>query len=68
MIEDITPAMDSRLRRLARKNGYTLHRSRWRRGSVDNFGGYMIVDENNCVIAGSRFDLGPSDVEAWFAD
>jgi len=68
MIEEIAPATDSRLRRLARKNGYSLRRSRWRWRSVDNSGGYMIVDENNCIILGSRFDLGPSDVEAWFAD
>jgi len=64
MIEEITPAIDSRLRRLARKNRYALRRSRCRRGSVDNFGGYMLIDEDNCVVAGSCFDLGPTDVEA----
>jgi len=68
MIEEIAPATDSRLRRLARKNGNRLRRSRWGRGLIDNFGGYMIVDENDCIISGSRFDLGPSDVEAWFAN
>jgi hypothetical protein len=68
MIEEIAPATDSRLRRLARKKGYSLRRSRWRCRSVDNFGGYIIVDQANGVIAGSRFDLGPSDIEAWFAE
>jgi hypothetical protein len=59
--------IDSRLRRLARRHGYVLQRSR--RGiSSDNFGGYMIVDPDiNACVAGSRFDLEPLDVEDWFA-
>ena len=32
--------------------------------SIDNFGGYMIVDvKTNAVIAGSRFNLDLDDVE-----
>lgn len=59
--------IDARLRRLARRHGYVLHRSR--RGiSLDNLGGYMIVDPYiNACVAGSRFDLEPTDVEDWFA-
>lgn len=58
---------DARLRRLARRYGYALHRSR-RGFSLDNLGGYRIVDpEGNACVAGARFDLEPADVEDWFA-
>ena len=34
--------------------------------SIDNFGGYMIVDvKTNAVIAGSRFNLDLDDVEGF---
>jgi hypothetical protein len=58
--------IDARIRRPARRHGYVLHRSR--RGiSLDNLGGYMIVDpQGNACVAGSRFDLEPADVEDWF--
>jgi hypothetical protein len=69
MTDEITPAVDSRLRRLARKKGYSLHRSRWRRDSIDNLGGYMIVDPMlNLCVAGERYDLAPSYVEDWLTD
>lgn len=63
----IHPSVDARLRRLARRHDHVLHRSR--RGiSLDNFGGYMIVDGYiGACVAGSRFDLEPEDVEDWFA-
>jgi hypothetical protein len=59
--------IDSRLRCLARRNGYVLRRSR-RGFSADNSGGYMVIDPYiNVCVAGSRFDLEPGDVEDWFA-
>jgi hypothetical protein len=69
MNEEITPSVDGRLRRLARRKGYILRRSRWRRYSIDNLGGYMIVDpDTNSCVAGERYDLEPSYVEAWLSD
>ena len=39
-------------------------RSRWRLGSLDNYGGFQIIDsEWNAVAAGSRFDMDYGDVE-----
>jgi hypothetical protein len=69
MTEEITRPVDSRLRRLARKKGYALRRSRWRRDSIDNLGGYMIVEPmRNLCVAGERFDLAPSFVETWLRE
>ena len=56
---------EARLRRLARRGGYSLHKSRagW---SLDNFGEFMIVDDDiNTIVAGERFDLSLDDVEEW---
>ena len=70
MIDDpyrSTAAHEARLRRLVHKEGCALSRSRWRLGSIDNFGGFMIVDQfTNCVVAGSRWDLTPGHVEEWW--
>jgi hypothetical protein len=53
------------LRRKAGRLGYSVRRSRWQL-SVDNDGGYMLVDsESNSVAAGSRFELSLDDVEAF---
>ena len=53
------------LRRKAGRLGYSLRRSR-KQLSVDNDGGYMLVDiESNSVAAGSRFELSLDDVEAF---
>lgn len=61
-------AEDARLRRLAKKHGCRLDRSR-RGESIDNFGGYMIVDVSNgprgACVAGSRFELTAADVREW---
>lgn len=66
--DTISPATDARLRRLARKLGYSLKRSR-RAIGADNFGGYMIIDHDRGWAAdGVRFDLSPDYVEAWLQD
>ena len=57
-------ALDSRLRRLAKRQGYALCKSR--RHGQDFRGGYRIVDPfHNAIVAGEKFDLSPVDVEAW---
>lgn len=64
-----TAVHEARLRRLVRKQGYMLSRSRWRYDSIDNFGGFRIVDPfTNCVVAGSRWELTPAHVEEWLAE
>lgn len=56
------------LRRTLNKAGYALHKSR-ANISLDNLGGYMIVDAGiNAVVAGSRFEMDLDDVFDWVQD
>lgn len=62
-------AREARLRRAAKRQGYRLSRSRWRAGSIDNAGGFQVIDlQTNVVVAGSRFDLDADDVQRWLAE
>ena len=64
--EEITEkAEENRYRRILRKQGYLLKKSR--RGlSVDNQGGYMIVEaDRNYIAAGQRFDMFLDDLKEW---
>ena len=59
---------ERRLRKIAQKQGLLLRKSRGRL-SMDNQGGYMIVDpDTNVVVAGERFDLDLDAAEAWLAE
>lgn len=59
---------ERKLRRALNKAGYALHKSR-RQISLDNFGGYMIVDlYENYVVRGRRFELNLSDVEDFLTE
>ena len=43
-------------RRAAKRVGLKARKSRWRAGSIDNFGDFMIIDpQRNWVVAGARF-------------
>lgn len=65
----LSRADDSRLRRLAQRTGHTLHKSRWRLDTVDNQGGYMLVDAyRNTVVGGDRFDLTGAGVADLLTD
>ena len=56
-------ALDARARRAARREGLVARKSRWRHGSIDNHGGFMLIDPSmNFVVAGPRFDLTPEEV------
>ncbi len=56
-------AMDARARRAARRVGLVASRTRWRKGSIDNYGGFMVIDPNrNCPVLGDRWDLSAEDV------
>lgn len=62
----LSPSDDSRLRRVAARAGYVLRKSRWHAGSIDNYGGYMLVDpDTGGAVAGGRFDLTGSEVAAY---
>lgn len=61
-------AREARLRRRAKRHGYALQRSRWRSGSLDNFGEFRVIDPAyNVVVAGERFDMDLDEAEAWLA-
>jgi hypothetical protein len=57
--------IDARIRRLAAREGYRALKSRWRAGSVDNLGGWQIVNQHNFIEAGERFDLSDAEALAW---
>lgn len=59
----INSTNDSILRNAATRQGYSLKKSR--SNSCDNRGGYMVVDSNNVIVAGEKFDLTPEEVKDW---
>jgi hypothetical protein len=62
-IDSVSAAEDSAARRAAKKVGLRAVRSRWRRYSWDNFGGYQLLDAySNTVVDGVRFNLSPDEV------
>jgi hypothetical protein len=62
-------SMDARARRAAKRAGYLAVKSRWRAGTIDNFGEFQIVDPFcNAVIAGVRFDYNADDVIAFCSE
>ena len=59
----MTGPSDSQTRRVAKRAGLIARKSRWRRDTVDNHGGYMLIEPySNYVVAGSRFNLTASEV------
>jgi len=66
--QTVSTTSEYRVRRLARRNGYFLRKSR-ARISLDNEGEYMLVETSrNIVIRGSRFDASLEEIEAFLAD
>lgn len=60
--------LEQKLRRALNKHGYSLHRSR-KPISIDNMGGYMIVEIfSNFVVSGFRFDLSLAAVADWLRE
>jgi hypothetical protein len=52
------PISDSRARRAACRAGLVARKSRWRAGSIDNYGEYSLIEPTtNIVVAGVRFDI-----------
>jgi hypothetical protein len=62
-------ALEQRARRAARREGLIARKSRWRASSIDNLGGYQIVDPiTNFPVSGSKFELSAEDVIAYCSD
>lgn len=60
---------EQRVRRIARRQGYELHRDRAGVWSFNHQGGWRIVDaKRNWLVAGERFDLSLEDVDEWLAE
>ena len=56
-------AADSRARRAAKRAGLVARKSRWRSDTVDNMGGFMLIEpRTKTVVDGSRFNLSADDV------
>ena len=56
-------AIEARARRIARRADLIARKSRWRLHTIDNYGGFQLLDPwSNCVVYGSRFELSPQEV------
>jgi hypothetical protein len=62
------PTNESALRARARKLGYSIHKSRLRSISEDNFGKYALVSENDkSVVLGERFDASLEEIAEYLS-
>lgn len=60
---------EDRVRRIARRQGYALHKDKAGVWSFNHQGGWQIVDaDRNWLVAGERFDLSLDDVEQWLTE
>lgn len=51
-------AIEARARRAARKVGLIARKSRWRAGTIDNYGDFMLIEPSgNYPVAGYRYDM-----------
>ena len=54
------------VRRLAKRHGYALRKSRARNLHMNDLGGYRLIDPwRNWIVLGERFDLDLEDVKAF---
>jgi hypothetical protein len=61
--EQSESALESRARRAAKKVGLLARKTRWRKDSMDNLGGFQLVDPYfNRAVDGIRFDLTAKEV------
>jgi hypothetical protein len=55
--------IDTRARRAAERVGWLARKSRWRAGTIDNYGGFAIIDPfHNNIVYGWQFDCTAEDV------
>ena len=56
---------EARACRAARRVGLVAKKTRWRAGSIDNYGGFAVIDPLiNAIVYGQRFNLSSKDVIA----
>jgi hypothetical protein len=56
-------ALEQRARRAARRVALMAKKSRWRLGTIDNYGAFALVDpRTNFMVAGFRYDLSAEGV------
>jgi hypothetical protein len=55
--------VESTVRRHAKKAGYIVRKTRWRKDSCDNHGEYMLVNDRNLVVLGDRYDATLEDID-----
>jgi hypothetical protein len=54
---------ESQARRAAKRVGLMARKSRWRANSIDNRGGFQIIDPvRNWIVAGEKFNCTADDV------
>jgi hypothetical protein len=59
-------ALDSRARRAAQRIGLMARKTRWRAGTFDNWGEFMLIEPfTNAVVDGARFDMYAEEVIAY---
>lgn len=59
-------ALEARARKEAARIGLVARKSRWRVDSIDNYGGFMLVDPSlNTPVAGWRYDMTAQEVIAY---
>jgi hypothetical protein len=54
--------LDSRARRAAKRAGLIAHKSRFRVGTFNNHGGFMLITPTRHVVAGERFNMTAEEV------
>jgi hypothetical protein len=58
-----TSAIEARARRAAKKAGLAVRKSKWRAGTIDNYGQFQIIDPQfNIPVAGFKYDLSAEEV------
>jgi hypothetical protein len=66
-VSNALAARESRARRLARRKGYTLRKSRARNAFHDR-SGYQLLDSDRwCIVLGPQLETSLDRVEAWLA-
>lgn len=57
---------ENRLRKMAKRQGYELQKSRRRDPRAIDYGGWMIVDpDSNGVVEGSNYSMDLDAIEEW---
>jgi len=60
---DSAGVREARARRAAKRVGLLARKSRQGVGTIDNLGGFRLIDpDGNFIVAGERFDLDPDEI------